>query len=604
MRTLPEIVNAYHERRKTLATSYAAATQIAAVYDGKIDIALPELEMTERPQVANLIQSGIDQHAMRIASVLPTCTFPVTRAGKEAQDRAKLRHDAAYGWWAKNRMPLIMRRRARYLIAQATSPVVIRPSLDDGIPRWHVREPTSAFPAPGLNPDEILPSDCIFAIRRSWKWLLDSGFNLTGLATGPRDRLTPDTLFDCLEYIDADQVSLVVLGRDTSQPAYAALVSEGGGNLLLASIPNRTGRPLAVVPGRITLNGLSGQFDQMIGMYTASAKLWGLHLHGVARAIFGENWAVIPEGSSTTNPIVTPADPIEGTVGVTTAPITQLRPDPGFQTIPALNMLERNQRLTGAVPAEFGGESASNVRTGRRGQQTLSAVVDFPVQEHQEILAASLEEENRVAIAIAKAYSGSRLVSFTLPNARTQTSYRANDIFGETDDHTVSYAYPGTDTNGLVIEAGQRIGMGTLSKEGFMVIDPLVKDVELEKDRMTAEMLQQAGLQSILAQSQDPAGPYQPVDLARIAELVLTDKYEWWEAIKILQTEKQAEQAAAAQGALPPEQMQPGLGQAGAPGTPQAAIGPPQPSQSNLLQLLGALRLPQRQSAAEQASPY
>ena len=34
----------------------------------------------------------------------------------------------------------------------------------------------------------------------------------------------------------------------------------------------------------------------------------------------------------------------------------------------------------------------------------MGGAVDFPVQEHQELLAASLEQENKIAIAIAKAY--------------------------------------------------------------------------------------------------------------------------------------------------------------------------------------------------------
>ena len=55
--------------------------------------------------------------------------------------------------------------------------------------------------------------------------------------------------------------------------------------------------------------------------------------------------------------------------------------NPGFMTNPTIDRLERAQRLTAGIPAEFGGESGSNIRTGRRGEAVLSAVVDFPVQE-------------------------------------------------------------------------------------------------------------------------------------------------------------------------------------------------------------------------------
>lgn len=592
MRDLLSITNEYHTRKTALLDAHTAANEIINLYDGKIQVALPELDKNERPQVANLIQSGIDQHAMRIASVSPFCDFPPTRTGKEAADRARDRRNTVYGWWAKNRMDLLLPRRARDLIACATAPVVIRPPVDARsdrvdrqIPRWHVRSPVATYPAPGLNPDELLPDDCIFSFRRSFKWLTEH-YDLAGLQT-KRDT-TPATLFDCLEYIDSESIVLIVLGQREPYDT-----PSDRGDLEVSRIPNRAERPLAVVPGRITLGRLAGQFDQMIGMYLASAKLWGLHLHGVARAIFGETWLSANPGE--TPNIVQEADPIEGIPGIVEGGALQnIRPDPGFQTIPALSMLERNQRITSAVPAEFGGEGASNVRTARRGGQVLSAAVDFPVQEHQRILAASLEEENRAAIAIAKAYSGNIRVSFHVPGARQRLTYTADAIFGETDDHTVSYAYPGADTNSLVIEGGQRVGMETMSHRSFMEIDPMVKDPELEMDRIVAEKLQAAGLNSIMAQASDPMGPYSPEDMARIAELVLSDKVEWWEAIKVLNDEKKAAQAAAAQGQLSPEQMQPGLAPIGAPGgaenyTPVPGLGP---GPGDLTSLLGSLRLP------------
>ncbi|NCV60837.1 MAG: hypothetical protein EBW52_05455, partial [Betaproteobacteria bacterium] len=42
--------------------------------------------------------------------------------------------------------------------------------------------------------------------------------------------------------------------------------------------------------------------------------------------------------------------------------------NPGYKTDTALDRLERQERLEGSIPAEFGGESASNIRTGRRGE--------------------------------------------------------------------------------------------------------------------------------------------------------------------------------------------------------------------------------------------
>jgi hypothetical protein len=56
-----------------------------------------------QPAVANLILSGIDQTAARIASVTPQVWFPPTRPGKDiSEQRAENRRKAVMGWWDDN----------------------------------------------------------------------------------------------------------------------------------------------------------------------------------------------------------------------------------------------------------------------------------------------------------------------------------------------------------------------------------------------------------------------------------------------------------------------------------------------------------------------
>lgn len=586
MRSASEIINLYASRRSETLPIRAIGTRITQIYDGQIALALPELDKNEAPAVANLIQTGIDQHAMRIASVLPVPCFVPNRVGNAEKQRTRDRHDTIYGWWAKNRMPLLLRKRARDLIALSNSPVLVRPP-DNGIPRWHVREPLASYPAPCLNPTDLVPPDCIFTFRRSLAWL-ESRYPEATLRLAKADS-TPDTLFDCLEYVDAEQITLLALGR---QDPYGR--NPGLGDVVLTSAPNLAQRPLAVVPGRITLNQLAGQFDQMVGMYLASAKLWGLHLHAVSRGIFGESW--LESRQNETAVVLTEADPIEGVMGVVKGgTIKTERVSAGVQTIEAINHLERAQRLTGAVPAEMGGEAASNIRTARRGGQLMSASVDFPVQEHQELLAASLEEENRIAIALAKAYAGNKSVSMAIPGSRANLSYKANDIF-ETEDHLVKYAYAGTDTNGLVIEGGQRLGMKTISREHFMEIDPMIDNPDYEHDRIIREAIEDAILASIQAQAANPDGPYQPGDLGRLMDMVTSDNLDIATALQKLNEEVQERQVRAAMAQATPAELQPGLATPGAPGTAQALApiaAPPQGLQ-NLMRLTGALVLPRR----------
>ena len=259
---------------------------------------------------------------------------------------------------------------------------------------------------------------------------------------------------------------------------------------------------------------------------------------------------------------------------------------PGYMTNPAIDRLERAQRLTAGIPQEFGGESTSNIRTGRRGDAVLSAVVDFTVQEAQKILARSLQEENRLALDMSKRYAGNRGRSFyvSTKNAKGRVNYVPNDNF-ESTDNVVSYSHPGADINNLVIGGGQRVGMGTMSKRSFMAIDPLVDDPEFEHDTVIGEQLEQALLASV--QQQASQGVIPPADLARIMDLVMHDKMELAGAVEKVQREAQERQAELVD-AMAPE-AQPGLAMPGMGAEAAVAVEEAPPAEPNLEELLGAL---------------
>lgn len=579
MRDVAEIQSLWTARRSAQQKTIAAGLIIRQIYNGEYPLVLPELEKSEQAGVANLIATGIDQHATRIASVVPNIICPPLKTSKAALDRADDRRLTLQAWWHANRVPKMLRRRARHLVGYASTPVLLRPHKD-GYPCWEIRDPLATFPAPSADED-LVPTDCIFSFRRTRAWLKAT----YGIAPGTGRNNTDDILIDILQYVDADEYVMVAVG--TSEPTYPGATNTAT-VIELSREPNRLEEVPVVIPGRVTLDRLQGQFDQIVGMYQSQATLWAMHIHAVRRGIFKETWLESAPNEEAT--IVTPADPYQGDVGVVRGgKLVQYTVDPGVQTIQALNMLERNQRITSAVPAEFGGESPTNVRTDRRGQSVVGGAVDFPVQEHQELLAASLERENLIAIHIAKRYFGNTTKTFVVPFGRGQVTYTPNVTF-DTDAHRVSYAYAGTDTNSLVIESGQRVGMGTLSKRSFMMIDPMVTDPDAEHDRIILESIEAAFLQSIQQQAADPNGPYDPITLARLAQLVYEKNMTLYEAVQKVHEEAQAAQAAQVNPAE--ATAQPGLGQAGAPGTPQAAIGPPQASQSNLMSLLQSLRKP------------
>lgn len=596
MKSAEEIVNLYYERSQNYAGVKERMRHIRDHYNGDVVVPLPEIDTTESAAVANLLAQGLDQTAMRVSSVLPDIICPPSDdTSKQSRKYAQIRRKAMFGWWQNSTLDLQLAKRARHLIGYSQSITQLRFDPKKGVPTWHCRDPLTAFPSNLRGVDDVTPLDCVFAYSKSYGWVSQmypeagrrfATAHYEGKTLGDAPRLgrgdiDPDHQLELIEYTDHEETVLVAL-RNPSTSGY------GGQNdvpmvVELERVPNLTGRCQVVVSNRISLDGSRGQFDGILGMYQQQAKLMALEVLAVQKGVFPDTWLV---GNAGEQPkIVNTANGLTGEVGVVRGgSLRDMQMQPGFMTNPAIDRLERAQRLTAGIPAEFGGESTSNIRTGRRGDAVLSAVVDFTVQETQKTLARALEEENRIAIAQCKAYAGNKPRSFyvSMGKVKGKVDYVPNKHF-TTEDNVVSYSQAGADINNLVIAGGQRLSMGTMSKESFMRIDPLVEDVERERDSVVAEQLEQSLLSGL--QQQAAQGALPPGDLARIMELVKNDQADLAEAVAKVQREAQERQAEQVPVTAP--EAQPGLAQPGA--GAEAMAGPPPGQGGGLREMLGAL---------------
>ena len=583
MKSVEEIVALYKERLDAQGPILNQMREVRQLANGDVIVPLNELDRNTRSSVANLLVQGLDQMSMRVSSTMPSPYFPALREGQDRSMRlARDRKRAMLAIWDDNRMNMKMRRRARHLLAYSNSPVFIKPNFDKRIPEWQLRNPLDTFPAPSVDVDNPVPDNCIFTYGRTYRWLTQNyGDAINGvLRVG-----TPswDTMFKILEYVCDNEVVTVVLGAEKTIDPMTGAYSMGAPAVELERVINKTGMPLVVVPQRITLDKPHGQFDGLLGMYYTRARLQALTEIAIERGIFPDEYLIARQGD---NPeIIQIADGKTGQLGVVKGgDIQQLQTNPGYKTDVALDRLERQERLEGAIPAEFGGESGTNIRTGRRGDSVLAATVDFRVQEAQDIFASSMVQEDKIAIAIEKTYWGNSSKSFFIPGMGGGVKDYTPNKMWETDFHYVSYSAAGSDVNNLIVGLGQRLGTGLMSKESAREADPLISDPELERDRIVAEGIEAALLSSIQAQAADPNGPYQPDDLAYVAEQVQSNKMSLPEAIMAAQKRAQERQAAMVpQGA--PETM-PGLSAPGM-GMEQPVAGPSGPP--SLESLLGQL---------------
>ena len=599
--TAEQIVNLYSSRKKLHTTRITQMEEVKAAYEGRMDIPLPELDRNERPMVANLIAQGVDQTAMRIVSTMPNVTCPPIKAGFDKhEDNADDRRKAILGWWTMNRLELLQAKRARWLVTYASAPAMIRPHPKRRIPFWHVRDPLTSLPPPG---DDLTPTDMIFSFKKTLGWLRRIYPEAVAqLDLGPRDRVNPDDEYVIVEYCDDEVLTQVVLGRAQEHVAATDTWGSHPGPrtgrpyVELDRLPNKAAVCPAVYPTRVGLGDPQGQFDGLVGLFWNQAMLMALEVIAVKRAIFEDEWII---GRPNETPqVIVEADGLAGIRGeISGAVVQKLGSTPGVMTYQTLDRIERAMRLSGGIPAEMTGESASNIRTARRGAQVLSSTIDFAIAEAQKIFEASLEEENVRAIAVDRAYfSGSKSFYFSWNGSKGRGTYDPADLW-VTDENEVRYSFPGADINELVVGIGQRLGMEVMSHYRAMELDPLTDDPELERQRISAEGLQRAFVQGL--QQQISQGAIPPDDAAYIVDLILTGKAaNEAEAVMRAQKRAQARQASAPSAGpaeqpapLPPgsPEAQPGLA-AGPEGAGAAAIPEPPPAMGNLQELLSQLR--------------
>jgi hypothetical protein len=617
-----QIVSMYQERRMSRSGIFRRMQEVRDHYNGDVIVPLPELDEAERPAIPNLIAQGIDQFAMRVASTLPDIQYPALRNGIQvSENKANDRRLANLGWWEMNKMGTKVRRRARHLTAYGMSAVSLSPvSLDPAdkrqIPFWRVRNPLATFPAPMIDPDNMEPVDCIFADRRPLGWLMENYPSQMNVLY--RGEKTSTDMFEILEYLDANETVLVAVGAE-KQKATPFSPDPGRGmasHVILERIPNRAEVCPVVIAGRITLDRLQGQFDQMLGMYQREAKLDALNTIAVFRNVFPDEWVVSPAGAPTSPRIIQEADGKQGIRGVLDKGQiqtihTQQTQDVGL----SLDRLERAQRLTAGVPQEFGGESGTNIRTASRGASVLSSAVDMPLQEYQEIMANSMEVENSRAVKIMKSYYGKKpsMFFFGSDGKITRPDYTPDDTF-ETDVCNVTYSMPGSDINSMVVSIGQRVGMGIMSNETARTMDPAIKDPLREADQVEIEGLRKALLTGL--EQQAAQGALDPSIIARIAQAKAQRHVTLEDAVaKIHQEmqEQQAEQAQQQQQAqqqeqpqVPGPEMQPGMGVSPENPVQGAPAGAQQPNLEQLLSQLhtgGAQMAPAIAQAPAQPAP-
>jgi len=575
------------ERRSSKSEVVAIMRDIKNANNGRLVVPLPEMDKNEVPAIANLINIGIDETGMRMASTTPNLEFPPLRPGvKVSQDKADARMRASLGWWSVNDMNLIMRKRARHFVGYSQSPVYLKPRKDWGCSEWNIMDPLDTYPSESNNIVQMVPDDCIFLHTKNLGWLKKRYPDVFDQLLKYKEGNKPSDQVDIVEYVDANETVLFAQSRvqyDSLRP----FLFTGSRLVPMTRVPNRTNMVPVVIPERINLDHPLGQFDGQIGMYRQEARLTALNIIAIERNIFPDTYLIGRQGM-TPKIVNGPYDGRTGKINVISGGDIEVKTIQTTQsTDMAIDRLERAQRANGKTPADMTGESASNVRTGKRGDAIMSATIDMNIQEGQEILASSMQKELKIAIAQAKSYFGNEKKSFYISGYKSKGDvvYTANDVF-ENDNATVTYPYAGTDANSFVVAVTQRKGAGMLSNRTAMELDPMVGDVDAELALIDSEAANQLLIASFSQQAQQGLIP--PADVAAVAQMVQDQTHTYAEAILAQHKIMQERQATPAPSPTAPE-AQPGMANPGT-GAEQPAPAPSAPAgPANFLQAISSL---------------
>lgn len=334
----------------------------------------------------NLMLSGLERLAQKIGR-RPDLKIdpPPNRDSDRARRMADKRERIVEYYDAQSQMELQLMQVARWLPGYGFAVWVIRERLTaegDPYPHAELRDPYDCYPGfwgPDQQPIEMAiarrvdpnnlakiygsyeaPTNSRDSNTRSFGASRPSGGWEGAMANG----------IDIIEYYDADG-TWVVLPED---------------NQVLDFIPNPLGSgPRFVVPKRFSFSKLQGQYDQVISMMAAMAKLNVLSLIAMEDAVFTETNI---EGD------LESGDYQRGRFATNfLAPGSTVSKPPNnlpYQMFQQIDRVERQLRMVAGYPVTDDAQSPNSFVTGR-GLEELGASVQLMVREYHTVLRYSIQ---------------------------------------------------------------------------------------------------------------------------------------------------------------------------------------------------------------------
>lgn len=459
----------------------------------------------DRLPVANHILSGVE-HAAHKLGRLPSLRIEPARDSQTAREHAERRERIIRGYDDFCDFEAQLPQAARWLVGYAFVPWVITVRYDtDGYPYPYaeLRDPVDCYPAEwGVDQQ---PADIAFirripigelvdlypqhatALRRRGDGgavLLGADSPAGGYSDGGAWANSSGNGVDIAEYYDADGCWWVVPEK----------------KLLLEHIPNplASGPPFHVAK-RFSFNRLQGQFDQVVGLMAALAKMNMLGLIATEDSVF--------------SPIIISGEPPAGSLrlgrdAVNVVPngtqVSRLGSGVNYQLFQEIGHLERQLRQTAQYPVTDDAISPNSFVTGA-GLEELTSTSSLLIREYQGIFrraaqaidAKRLELDDRAypnqTKPLAAAVEGAKYAETYTPGKHISRNYRTIREYGLMAD----MGSPQQIVGGL-----QLLGAGVIDRTTLLENLDGIPNVTRVQERVRSEQMERTALELLVASAQ------------------------------------------------------------------------------------------------------
>lgn len=476
----------YEDRKARYADRDAQGQKVRDVLRNKLDTIFKDvLRPGDDPVVANLIIAAARTMSQRVGRMPRITAVPRDRDAGRNKKLAADRHTQALLNYAE-RMGLerTLYQAAYWQITHDATAFVVRPSSEYGIPIIECKDPLSMY-AGSVWPHKPEVYDVLFATKMP-AYQACRIYDIKHLISSDRGEKMKEVVIG--EYFVPEGCVIALLEPTTAVIDFIAEPC-----------------PAKVVIGRGFSPDLSfhGQFDHVIGILKAQAKLNAIMMAHSWRLVFGEtnitgeiisNQGQYAEGPGAVN-VIQPFP------GATSAGVQKSVNQMSQQSLELSQQLERGVRIAGGFPAQLSGEPVATIATGKGTEQLLTAV-DDNTNYYQTVLGDALRRAFAVIPEMARNMGAEDADMFT-----TDTVLKLNYLSGSDPSETVRLL--------------QMQGAGNLSSETIMARMPEIDDPQHEQQRTDSEALDKAVLQSITAQAQqvDPTTGQPMISVAQIAQI-------------------------------------------------------------------------------------